>query len=267
MLYKIGDMARLLGISKEALRLYERRGMIKAIRDEETGYRYYEPLDMTSLIRCRSYRRYGFTMNETTDLMTTKSLDFVVKKYKEREEALEKSIFWDQKMLEYLRYIRGVAETIPTDYMQCRVEQSPPLYRFEYMSGSVLSLTERTWPLFSTWMDKVPFAALSIVWSLAAMLEDRTSVTAGLCIPAEVAVPLEFYLGEPVQYFPARKCVYTLASEDRNRFDTPSSFRHVREYMAREGLTPVDDPYCRTFLSWDKGGNYTRFRQVWTPVG
>ena len=41
-LLKIGELAALAGISVKALRVYEKKNIIKPVRvDEETGYRYY----------------------------------------------------------------------------------------------------------------------------------------------------------------------------------------------------------------------------------
>ena len=41
-LLKIGELAKLSGVSIKALRVYEKKKIIKPVKvDEETGYRYY----------------------------------------------------------------------------------------------------------------------------------------------------------------------------------------------------------------------------------
>ncbi len=266
MLYKIGDMAKLLGLSQEALRKFERRGLITPVKDEENGYRYYGTLDITSLIRCRSYHRYGFSMNEIAGLMNTRDLDFIIDKYKEREDSLRERIRMDSLMLRYLEDIRRTTESIQNNYQKCSQTVCPPCYSLEYMQNDVLTLSGKVWDYFSNWMERVPFSALSIRWNKDLILQGQTDFIASLCVPEEYAHELAYYLGPPVVYFPARPCVYTLSSEDQNRFDAPQSFEFILDYCRERGLTPADDPYCRTFLSYDKGGNYTRFRQIWLPV-
>ena len=266
MLYKIGDMAKLLGLSQEALRKFERRGLITPVKDEENGYRYYGTLDITSLIRCRSYHRYGFSMNEIAGLMNTRDLDFIIDKYKEREDSLRERIRMDSLMLRYLEDIRRTTESIQNNYQKCSQTVCPPYYSLEYMQNDVLTLSGKVWDYFSNWMERVPFSALSIRWNKDLILQGQTDFIASLCVPEEYAHELAYYLGPPVVYFPARPCVYTLSSEDQNRFDAPQSFEFILDYCREQGLTPADDPYCRTFLSYDKGGNYTRFRQIWLPV-
>ena len=60
MAYKIGEVAKLLGISSETVRYYEREGVIQSHKiDQGSGYRYYEALDINALMRVRMYRNYG----------------------------------------------------------------------------------------------------------------------------------------------------------------------------------------------------------------
>ena len=41
-MYKIGEAARLLGLSTEALRYYERKGLIVPHKDSASNYRYFD---------------------------------------------------------------------------------------------------------------------------------------------------------------------------------------------------------------------------------
>ena len=69
MAYKIGEVAKLLGISSETVRYYEREGVIQSQKiDQESGYRYYEALDINALMRVRMYRNYGFTLQEAKQM-------------------------------------------------------------------------------------------------------------------------------------------------------------------------------------------------------
>ena len=75
MKYKIGEVSRLPGISSEGLRLYERNGVISSEKDSDNGYRYYRHLDISALIRSRTYRNYGFSMKETAQLLNMADLE------------------------------------------------------------------------------------------------------------------------------------------------------------------------------------------------
>ena len=47
--YLIGDMSEIVGVSRDTLRFYEKKGIIKA-RKKENGYRYYLEEDLFRLM-------------------------------------------------------------------------------------------------------------------------------------------------------------------------------------------------------------------------
>ena len=52
MKYKIGDVARILGISTDLLRYYEKKGVVRPVKDKANDYRYYEAWDINFLMDC-----------------------------------------------------------------------------------------------------------------------------------------------------------------------------------------------------------------------
>ena len=64
MKYRIGEMAEFFGLTKEAIRYYERKGLVTSTRDAQTGYRYYERDEITTLKQIRTYESLGFSLNE-----------------------------------------------------------------------------------------------------------------------------------------------------------------------------------------------------------
>ena len=55
--YRIGDVANLMGLSRDTLRYYEKRGILSS-KKEENGYRYYTEEDIVqhSLSKKNGYR-------------------------------------------------------------------------------------------------------------------------------------------------------------------------------------------------------------------
>ena len=86
--YSIGKMASLLGISAEAIRYYESKDIIRPIRDPETGYRYYSTWDFHMLLRARHYQRYGFSLEEVSELFRSRELSFIQDRLQDQEAAM-----------------------------------------------------------------------------------------------------------------------------------------------------------------------------------
>lgn len=67
-IYTIGEIAKLLGVSSEQIRKYEKEGLLSIYRDEN-NYRYYESPDLTLLMLIRKYRNLDFSIKEIKTLL------------------------------------------------------------------------------------------------------------------------------------------------------------------------------------------------------
>ena len=66
---KIGELAELAGISRDALRFYEKHGLITPTARTESGYRFYSKSDVLRISFILSAKEVGFTLNEIHQLL------------------------------------------------------------------------------------------------------------------------------------------------------------------------------------------------------
>ena len=83
MRYKISELAKLLGVSTNTVRRYEDMGYISAVRDENSGYRYYNDDDIFSVMNAKMHVKYGFS-HEQISQMQSFSLEETIDAYKKR---------------------------------------------------------------------------------------------------------------------------------------------------------------------------------------
>ncbi len=65
----IGEVASRSGVSRKALRLYERTGILPASRRTTAGYRVYEPETLSTLAFVAQARRLGFHLDEIKEVV------------------------------------------------------------------------------------------------------------------------------------------------------------------------------------------------------
>ena len=66
----IGEIAEFFGVSRKAIRLYEKRGIIKPVEvDAKTGYRYYSVEQVQQLNALLELKAMGFSLDEIKTLM------------------------------------------------------------------------------------------------------------------------------------------------------------------------------------------------------
>lgn len=90
---RIGDFARLTGVSIVTLRHYDDEGILQPVFvREETGYRYYSVEQMADVRRILGLRQLGFSLEEIRDLLANRSdpREFADGLRAKRQEAKER---------------------------------------------------------------------------------------------------------------------------------------------------------------------------------
>jgi DNA-binding transcriptional MerR regulator len=65
----IGQIAAEAGVSVQAVRFYERRGLMRRAARSASGYRHYDPVDLDILKTIAQCQAFGFTLTETRDIL------------------------------------------------------------------------------------------------------------------------------------------------------------------------------------------------------
>lgn len=103
----IGEMADFFGISRKAMRIYEKKGIIKPVKvDDENGYRYYSAEQVQQLNALLELKALGFSLDE---------IKMVIDGQKAKEpllEMLEKKRRAWQKAMDAARYKGECLESI-----------------------------------------------------------------------------------------------------------------------------------------------------------
>ena len=66
---RIGELARLVQVSQDTLRFYEKHGLLAPSLRSQAGYRLYSQADLERVGFILSAKRVGFTLNEIHDLL------------------------------------------------------------------------------------------------------------------------------------------------------------------------------------------------------
>ncbi len=91
----IGEIAEFFGVSRKAIRLYEKKGIIKPVKvDSQNGYRYYSAEQVQQLNALLELKALGFSLDEIKiiiDGAATKErlLDVLRKKRQAWQAAME----------------------------------------------------------------------------------------------------------------------------------------------------------------------------------
>ena len=65
-----GGLARAVGVNKETLRFYERKGLLREPERTESGYRLFDSSDVERLVFIRNAKSLGFSLSEIKQLLS-----------------------------------------------------------------------------------------------------------------------------------------------------------------------------------------------------
>lgn len=92
--FQIGEVTKILGITRKTLLVYEDMGLLTpAVRDEESGYRYYTADNMTQIRVIRTLQSLGLSLKEVQEYYyDTKNMDKHLRRLYELREMLDRNI-------------------------------------------------------------------------------------------------------------------------------------------------------------------------------
>lgn len=108
-LLKIGELATLAGVSVKALRVYEKKKVIKPVEvDEETGYRYYSVDQLKQIEALLELQDMGFSLNEISKLLSGNcSRDEMVTLFEMKETNLREIIWKTESKINELNELKA----------------------------------------------------------------------------------------------------------------------------------------------------------------
>ena len=93
-LFKIGEVTRILGVTRKALLVYEDMGLLTpAVRDESSGFRYYTADNMTQIRSIKSLQALGLSLKEVAEYYyDTENMDKHLRRLFELRAMLDRNI-------------------------------------------------------------------------------------------------------------------------------------------------------------------------------
>ena len=93
-LFKMGEITKILGVTRKTLLVYENMGLLTpAVKDEQSGYRYYTADNMTQIRSIRSLQELGLSLTEIAEYYyDTENLDHHLERLMNLRAALDRNI-------------------------------------------------------------------------------------------------------------------------------------------------------------------------------
>lgn len=129
---KIGDFAKLLGVTPDFIKHYESYGLLESTTSD-SGYRHYAFMDAIILFECFKYKRWGLSIKEMHDILHTTSPTDYLDSLEPKVDVIKKAMARDEMILvdhqqNRVRFIQNlnqwyIREKMPSYYIPHTINQ------------------------------------------------------------------------------------------------------------------------------------------------
>ena len=266
MRYKIGDVAKILGISPDLLRYYEKKGVVKPVKDRNNDYRYYEPWDINFLIDCLWYKNFGFGIEQVAKIVSQSSYADILSMMEEKDQEIEASIRRQELMLQRSRqYLEEIRRARACLY-QCNLVMSPEIVRYLNRYNFIYDNSEALQKLSHRWLQYMPLTHRCFEIGQADLENKTDNYAWGFSLGMDYVEQLQVPIEPPVKHLPSEPSVHSIfTSSGKNAF-SPRHMRFLMDYVRENHLTVAGNARGNLICSVLENNQLTGYFEVWLPI-
>lgn len=126
-MYTIGQVANFLGVSRDTLKFYEEKELVKPKQNMENGYRKYSHFDIYDITTVNFYREIDIEIKKIQELRKSKSIEGIHSILEEKEQEVLQEIEYKKLLLKKLQIVKEDCEKIKQFLGQYIVKEMKPL--------------------------------------------------------------------------------------------------------------------------------------------
>jgi DNA-binding transcriptional MerR regulator len=266
--YSIGEFAEILGVTVDTLRLYEKHGIIKPIKDAKNNYRYFNDLDARDLLMSRWYRSIQIPLQDVSVLTKESSLDNVIEKMKEKQICLEEEIRKSRMLLDKIIHINSEVKAIPESLNKCKIKKLTGIYRLRQTSNNDLLKDECLKGIVSKWMNLLPYTFYSFRIDSSEILSQKNcfDYSWGIAISEDDINNFDLEIDDNIEFVKSKtylSSIITVSNEERIMRD---SLKFMLEHMREKNYSISGDIIGKIILTEKHNGENKHYLQVNIPI-
>ncbi len=267
MRYKIGDVARILGISPDLLRYYEKKGVVTPFKDAHNDYRYYDAWDINLLMDCLWFKNFGYSIEQIADMVRIPSAEDLQDIFQYKEDELRATIHRCELLLRRSQEHREQLRRVPELLGKCELAESPWRLCFinrvgnEYPSGEGLERFARQW------LRAMPFNHRYFEISEKALFEGaEDDYRWGFSLEEDYVRALDFSREPPMEAIDPKLSIHTVfRSRGKGKF-SPRHLDYALEWAEEQGLRVCGPAQGVLVESLLEEGELCGYFECWIPV-
>ncbi|MCI5957428.1 MAG: MerR family transcriptional regulator [Clostridiales bacterium] len=262
----IGTLSKAFDLSDEALRFYEKKGLLRPHREGGSGYRVFERADIQRIANVKRLKNQGFTLDEIQTVYSCIGKDALETLYAQKLEQARQEIAYRERVLAHMQAAWKTLREEP-DRLLLPQELNPGVfYMLEY--PSIEAMWERLphEPVLKRLFRQLPLTGYTTIIKKEALAGEAYRISKGVLLHESDALAL----GVDAQGFrrmDAGRAVGCLFCVENGRFDVCELLDTLAAYLREKGLRATDDLFTVQQISFvNEHGDAMHYSSMMVPI-
>jgi len=256
------------GLTPEALRYYEEKGLLSPERTAASGFRKFSITDVQVLGIIKSLQRQGFSLEEIRRVLKTGvTLDELVAMMDDKRDQLREQVALNIGILSRLTTCTDLLRDSERLLQKPRLCQGAAAYLIDFDSVAALWQSVPQMPILKDLIEALPLSSYCTIVPLARLEGNDVPLRIGVCAPAEFAALIHADFSQMRMTAGPRSVRVLFDLNPPQRTSMLPVIKAALAFIKENNLTPVSEGYTRQF-SWhvDKDGRQRQFSELIIPV-
>ncbi|MGG2106304.1 MerR family transcriptional regulator [Lysinibacillus pakistanensis] len=126
-MYTIGQVAKFLGISRDTLKFYEEKELVKPKQNSGNGYREYNRFDIYDITTVNFYREMDIEIKKIQELRKGKSIEGIQSLFEEKMQEVLKEIEYKKLLVKKLQTVQEDCEKVKKFLGTYTIQEMKPI--------------------------------------------------------------------------------------------------------------------------------------------
>lgn len=255
------------GLTPEALRYYEEKGLLTPERTPANGFRRFSIADVQRLGIIKSLQRQGFSLDEIRRILTDCPQTELIAMMDEKRTQLREQLTLSRAIYDRLTAGTDLLRDCAQLCMRPRLCAGCAAYLIDYESVEALWNAVPRAPLLMDLIDALPLTSYCTTVPLARLQRKEHPTRVGLVAPAEFMAVIHADFSR-MRMSAGPRTVRTVFELHPPQHSTLSPvIDRVTDYLHEQRLTPICEGYTRQY-AWfvDEGGVMRHYAELIVPI-
>lgn len=263
-MYSVGQVSKLLGVSRDTLKFYEDKGLVNPKKNAENGYREYNQFDIYDITTINFYREMDIEIKKIQEIRKNKSIDDLESLLEEKEQDILDEIEYKKLLLKKVRLIKEDCEKIKQYLGKFTIKEMKPLE----VKGEIKSITDYDeYGILRNNTDSLKKAVTLTALRRVISFNKEGMIGDKFIIVREVEDFEKNIEGEVLTH---PNCIYTIIEDGRYSTDGENIDNKVeaslRKIAIENGYEPLGVVYVNILLTTYEEGLERVFLEVYAPI-